>query len=263
VAKARQPAALIGGALLAAGLSATAAGAEQDWTAVLPDLLPGVRACIAASEKPVARVSVARPMNHGLAFVRLVDIGGARADCRVDLGSGTVESIDPVEGDAMLPGEDAPAFIPAAPAPGWSLVPVTGDQDRPLGWLLRPPPAEKAAVPPDVGLVGPTWALQDMGGSGVLAGVPSLLTFDAGGGVHGNGGCNGFAGQAAIAGDSLRFGPLRATRKACAPAEIMDQENGFLRALDTVRSWQIEDGLLRLLDAEGRPVLRLAPTADR
>ena len=57
----------------------------------------------------------------------------------------------------------------------------------------------------------------------------------------------------------LSMGPLASTRKMCPPA-VMDQENRFLRTLETVRSARVEHDLLYLQDANGQTVLRLSRT---
>jgi heat shock protein HslJ len=56
------------------------------------------------------------------------------------------------------------------------------------------------------------------------------------------------------------MGPLASTRKMCPPA-VMDQENRFLRALETVRSARVEHDLLYLQGANGQTVLRLSRCA--
>ena len=66
------------------------------------------------------------------------------------------------------------------------------------------------------------------------------------------------AGTATIDGDSIAFGPLAATKMACAPA-VMDQEAKFFAALDEARRWQLDQARdkLLLLDADGDALLVL------
>ena len=67
-------------------------------------------------------------------------------------------------------------------------------------------------------------------------------------------GCNRFGGTARIEGQSLAFGPARATRMACPPP--LDAAEAALSAAfaATVR-WQVEGATLRLLDAGGTVLL--------
>ncbi len=71
------------------------------------------------------------------------------------------------------------------------------------------------------------------------------------------GGCNNFFGAVKIDGHAIKLGPLGATRNACGDA-INDQELRFFQALEKVRSFEFDQGLLFLLDSEGKQVLRLS-----
>ena len=55
------------------------------------------------------------------------------------------------------------------------------------------------------------------------------------------GGCNNFFGLVKIDGDTIEFGPIGATRKACGDA-IDDQEFRFFQALEKARSFEIDRG---------------------
>jgi heat shock protein HslJ len=76
--------------------------------------------------------------------------------------------------------------------------------------------------------------------------------------VTGNAGCNQFSGEAKVAGNSLRLGPLISTRRACVDQARMDREQRFLDAVERTRSWRIDQGHLVLLNTEGAELLRLA-----
>ena len=90
-----------------------------------------------------------------------------------------------------------------------------------------------------------------------LADPPRLfLTFTADGRVTGNAGCNQFGGQAAVNGESVRLGPLIATRRACVDQARMEREQQFMDALERARSWRIEQSHLLLLDEGGVELLR-------
>ena len=64
--------------------------------------------------------------------------------------------------------------------------------------------------------------------------------------------------MATIEGEALRFGRLAATKRACVPA-LMDQEQKFLAVMEAVRGYVVDaNGLLHLHGATGEPLLRLA-----
>ena len=117
--------------------------------------------------------------------------------------------------------------------------------------------APPQAPPGDLArLVGPTWVAEDIQGRGVIDDLQSSITFTAEGQAHGFGGCNNLTGRYTRAGTTLGLGPLAGTRKACPPA-VMDQEARFYEALGETHGYRFENGLLFLLDAQGRPVMRL------
>ena len=106
-------------------------------------------------------------------------------------------------------------------------------------------------------LAGNTWLVEDIEGGGVIDFLQSTLTFDSAEKVTGMGGCNNFFGSVKTNGSAIEFGPLGATRKACGEA-IDNQEFRFLQALEKARSFEVEQGLLFLLDNDGAQVLRLS-----
>ena len=119
---------------------------------------------------------------------------------------------------------------------------------------------ERVAAEPEaeIGLTG-KWLAEDIRGRGVIDNAQTTLEIDRSGTVSGKGGCNGYGGKAAIAGNRIRFGSMMSTQMACTPA-VMDQETKFLSALGEVRSWRIDRARrkLQLLDRRGRPVVILA-----
>lgn len=84
----------------------------DDWSRALPDLGRAVLRCAFDGGVVTEGVSKAWPMNRGKAGVRLVDSGGDRFDCLVDLGSGDIETVKPVAAGDRLPGEDQPRWLP-------------------------------------------------------------------------------------------------------------------------------------------------------
>jgi len=106
-----------------------------------------------------------------------------------------------------------------------------------------------------------SWLAEDINGGGVIDRLQTTLTLGADGKVTGTGGCNRYMGTVTIKGDAITFGTMAGTRMACTPA-VMDQENKFHAALETVRSWRIAQGKLFLRDESGNVVLRLV-TMDK
>ena len=109
-------------------------------------------------------------------------------------------------------------------------------------------------------LVGTHWWVEDIGGGGVIDASHTTIGFVGEGRVAGDTGCNRYTGAFEVDGQSLRFGPLAGTRRACAPA-LMDQESRFYQAITRVARWEVAGtGLLHLLDADGSTVIRAAPS---
>jgi heat shock protein HslJ len=115
--------------------------------------------------------------------------------------------------------------------------------------------AEKGAT--TVSLVGSDWHVADIGGHAVVDSSQTSMTFAAEGNVSGSTGCNHFTGTAKIEDDRVSFSPLATTRKACA-GELATQEQTFLKAIESVHRFAIdESGQLLLEGADGQTLMRL------
>jgi len=79
--------------------------------------------------------------------------------------------------------------------------------------------------------------------------------------VSGSGGCNRIAGPFELDGDKLRLRRLASTRMACQSG--MEQEDRFLRALETVERYAVRGSHLDLLDASGTVVAEFEAVALR
>ena len=116
-------------------------------------------------------------------------------------------------------------------------------------------------------LSGTTWHIDDVDDTGVVDRSMITMQFEAGGRVAGNTGCNRYFGSVSLDADRLSFSQLGSTRRACVPA-LMNQEQRFLEALQSVTSYRIDEReILLLLDGNGARRLRGAriqadPTAD-
>jgi heat shock protein HslJ len=106
-------------------------------------------------------------------------------------------------------------------------------------------------------LIGIEWLALDIDGTPVKNKTESTISFEDATRVTGSGGCNRFFGTAKLSGEALEVGPLGTTRMAC-PETIMNQENRFLKALESVRRYRVDDatGLLYLSNEQGKPILR-------
>ena len=103
-------------------------------------------------------------------------------------------------------------------------------------------------------IVGPVWVAEEIAGAAVSGEAPITLLLGAGGRASGRGGCNGYGGSYTLAGDALHFGPLAATKMACAPA-LMDQEQRYFDTLAQVARYAVaDDGALLLTTAEGKEI---------
>jgi heat shock protein HslJ len=71
--------------------------------------------------------------------------------------------------------------------------------------------------------------------------------------VGGSTGCNQFSGSYQLSGDSLRFGQLISTLRACVDPELNRQERAFLDALGATRNWRVIGDSLEL-SGEAGPV---------
>lgn len=98
---------------------------------------------------------------------------------------------------------------------------------------------------------GVEWRLLKLGRAAVptLPGnrQPSMLLDPAKKQATGFAGCNNFFGGYELAGATLKFGPLAATRMACADVGSTVETN-YLEALARTRSWKIDAGELLLVD---------------
>ncbi len=103
-------------------------------------------------------------------------------------------------------------------------------------------------------IVGSVWVAEEIAGAPASGEAPITLQLGADGRASGRGGCNGYGGPYTLAGDALHFGPLAATKMACAPA-LMDQEQRYFDTLAKVTRYAVaDDGALLLTTAEGREI---------
>lgn len=83
------------------------------------------------------------------------------------------------------------------------------------------------------------------------------LAFDADGPASGSAGCNRFTTRWQSEGSRLTFGPVALTRMMCPRPEVMEQEQSFVRALETVATARFDGDRLELRTADGAIALQL------
>ena len=112
--------------------------------------------------------------------------------------------------------------------------------------------ATRAGAPlATVALWGTAWRLENLAGAGVLDRVQATLEFPSEGRANGNGSCNRFNGVVTVGGDTIQFGGIASTRKAC-PEAVMRQEDAYFMALRNAERFEIDGQSLTIFVA-GRP----------
>ena len=121
------------------------------------------------------------------------------------------------------------------------------------------PVSPPASVPLNAAsLVGVEWIASVVDGVEYLQAPKPRLRWTSTDALSGTGGCNAFAGRAAIAAqNSLRIGSLVPTGKLCM-TEPGAQEDMFFKAIELTRLARLESGQLILLAEDGRVLLRMS-----
>ena len=108
-------------------------------------------------------------------------------------------------------------------------------------------------------LMGRTWIVQDIEGTGALAEPQAVLVFAANGRFRGHTGCNAMMGQVRLSGDTITIpGPVGTTRMACTNDGAMDQERRFTETLARAARWAMDGEKLHIYDANNKPILQFA-----
>ncbi|MEP3331253.1 META domain-containing protein [Sedimentitalea sp.] len=112
----------------------------------------------------------------------------------------------------------------------------------------------KQAAAPALELTGGEWLVEDINGEGVMDILQTTLAFGIDGQVSGSGGCNRYTGSYELTAETLSFGPLAATRKACLPA-ISNQEQKFFESIAApLRVSVDETGAMILTGENGKSI---------
>jgi heat shock protein HslJ len=131
-----------------------------------------------------------------------------------------------------------------------------------LGILIAGAGCMSAEDPATPRLPGTSWRAETIMGRPVVETAVSTILFEEDDRVHGQAGCNRYFGSSTLDGEQISFGPLGATKMACAEA-LMDQEARLFHALESAERWTIDDrGLLLIYSAGAQEPSRFAPAAE-
>jgi heat shock protein HslJ len=107
-------------------------------------------------------------------------------------------------------------------------------------------------------LANTTWQLESLGEAPVVEGSTITLEFDADNRAAGSGGCNRYSGTYTADGESLRFSPLAATKRACLDDGIGAQEQAYFNALAAATSYTLADDRLTITYGDGQALVFVA-----
>jgi heat shock protein HslJ len=114
-------------------------------------------------------------------------------------------------------------------------------------------------------LTGTDWRLVSLGPAGaeteVIPGTTVTLKFGDDGRAGGSTGCNSFSGTYQVRGDTVSFGRLISTRRACLDQNANQQEQRFLSALEMANRFRLSSNRLTILSDRGRNVLNFVSNA--
>ncbi|MBV9316856.1 MAG: META domain-containing protein, partial [Gammaproteobacteria bacterium] len=111
-------------------------------------------------------------------------------------------------------------------------------------------------APQSQSLAGSTWQATGInngrgGVVSVLPGTTVTLSFRKDGKAAGSAGCNNYTSAYQQGGGALTFTAPAATRRMCTGADVMEQEQFFLKALETVATMRMEADALELRTKDG------------
>lgn len=91
------------------------------------------------------------------------------------------------------------------------------------------------------------WHLTELNGHPPVAGTPvTLRLVSAEKRAQGNGGCNNYSGPYALASQTLTFGEIISTKRACIEEALNQQETAYLSMLSRVNRYTVSGNTLKL-----------------
>lgn len=108
-------------------------------------------------------------------------------------------------------------------------------------------------------LTGTEWRLVSLGPTGaeqdVVPGTTVTLRLGEDGRAGGSTGCNSYGGTYQVRGDTISFGRIVATRRACLDQNANEQEHRFLSALESASRFRLSSNRLTILSDRARTTL--------
>ena len=108
-------------------------------------------------------------------------------------------------------------------------------------------------------LTGVEWQLVSLGPTGaeqnIVQGTTVTLRLGDDGRAGGSTGCNSYGGSYQVRGDTISFGRIVATRRACLDQNANQQEHRFLSALETANRFRLSSNRLTIISDRSRSVL--------
>ncbi len=123
-----------------------------------------------------------------------------------------------------------------------------------LGLIFTLAACSPAAEVPD--LEGTSWLLLEINGQPVIEGSDPTLVFEDDS-IGGDGSCNVFGGEYVAENGELSFSNIFSTLMFC--EDTSDQEAAYLGALNEAAGYQVTNGNLQILDADGQVTLTFEP----
>lgn len=113
-------------------------------------------------------------------------------------------------------------------------------------------------------LVGTEWVLRDVAGTPALDKPEATLAFLEAGRAAGSGSCNRFNGSVEISGSAIKFGPLASTHMACMENGIGNQEDRYLKILQSANRYEIQGEKLLIYGEENaKPLVFSRPATSK
>ncbi|MCJ8167985.1 META domain-containing protein [Atopomonas sediminilitoris] len=106
--------------------------------------------------------------------------------------------------------------------------------------------------------VGTEWKAESIDGNAMIDRSHVSFTLHEEGRAVGSAGCNRWFAPYTLEGDKISFGPVGSTMMACSEA-LMEQEQRFLKALHSVKQWQLRSSGELVLTGDNSIVLRSQP----
>ncbi|MCE5208745.1 MAG: META domain-containing protein [Chloroflexi bacterium] len=106
-------------------------------------------------------------------------------------------------------------------------------------------------------LEGTSWTLTSLAGSPSMESTTITVQF-SNGEISGSSGCNSFGGTYDVKGNKLGTAELASTLMACTDSGVMDQEQAFMAYLQDAQSFEVGEGQLKIITADGVELLFVA-----